>query len=49
DADRRHVPGMDNAWLAVATQAFGVERAYLARLTAAVGPLPSTPGQAESD
>lgn len=36
-------------WLAVASAAFAGERAYLARLTAAVGPLPSTPGQAESE
>ena len=49
EAGRRSVPGMDNDWLAAATEAFGIERAYLARLTAAVGPLPSTPGQAESD
>lgn len=49
EADRRRVAGLDNDWLTAATAAFGVERAYLARLTAAVGPLPSTPGQAESD
>jgi len=36
-------------WVAVATDAFAVECAYLATLTAAVGPLPSTPGQAETD
>ncbi len=35
-----------SAWLAAAAAAFAEERAYLARLTAAVGPLPSTPGQA---
>ncbi|MEX6641314.1 hypothetical protein V2A36_33310, partial [Pseudomonas aeruginosa] len=28
---------------------FADERTYLAHLTAAVGPLPSTPGQAESE
>lgn len=49
EASRRPVPDLDNHWLAQATEAFGVERAYIARLTAAVGPLPSTPGQAESD
>lgn len=49
EANRRPVPDLDNRWLAEATEAFGVERANLARLTAAVGPLPSTPGQAESD
>lgn len=45
----RPVPDFDAAWLTDATRAFETERAYLARLTAAVGPLPSTPGQAESD
>ncbi len=37
------------AWLATAAAGFAGERAYLAQLTAAVGPLPSTPGQAESE
>lgn len=37
------------AWLEVAADGFVAERAYLAQLTAAVGPLPSTPGQAESE
>ncbi|WP_174284875.1 DUF6975 family protein [Sphingomonas bacterium] len=36
-------------WLAVLSDAFAGERAYLARLTAAVGPLPSTPGQQASE
>ncbi|WP_254784245.1 hypothetical protein [Sphingomonas sp. OK281] len=36
-------------WLAIAATGFVDERAYLARLTAAVGPLPSTPGQAETE
>ncbi|WP_353204927.1 hypothetical protein [Sphingomonas sp.] len=49
EAARRGVADLDTDWLTDATEAFGVERAYLARLTAAVGPLPSTPGQAESD
>lgn len=49
EAEQRSVPELDNRWIAVATDAFGIERAYLAHLTAAVGPLPSTPGQAESD
>ena len=49
EASRRPIVDIDADWLAVATEAFGIERAYLARLTAAVGPLPSTPGQAESD
>ena len=49
EAARRRVADLDTDWLTAATHAFGIERAYLARLTAAVGPLPSTPGQAESD
>jgi hypothetical protein len=35
-------------WLARAAEAFERERLYLVRLTAAVGPLPSTPGAAET-
>jgi hypothetical protein len=37
------------AWVTIATDAFAVERAYLAQLISAAGPLPSTPGQAETD
>jgi hypothetical protein len=37
------------AWLDRAADAMAIERALLARLTAAVGPLPSTPGQAASE
>jgi hypothetical protein len=37
------------AWLGEAAAAFTTERGYLAQLTAAAGPLPSTPGQAESE
>jgi hypothetical protein len=37
------------SWLEVAAEAFSIERAYLARLASAAGPLPSTPGQAESE
>ncbi len=36
-------------WLSVAARGFVDERTYLAHLTAAVGPLPSTPGQAETE
>ena len=36
-------------WLEAAADAFVAERAYLVRLVAAVGPLPSTPGHAESE
>ncbi|WP_326524299.1 DUF6975 family protein [Sphingomonas sp.] len=37
------------SWLASVADAFAGERATLVRLVAAVGPLPSTPGQAESE
>ena len=37
------------SWLEQASLAFADERALLARLTAAAGPIPSTPGQAESE
>jgi hypothetical protein len=36
-------------WLANAADAFERERLYLVRLTSAVGPLPSTPGAAETE
>lgn len=49
EAGRRGTGAHEPQWLPAATAAFGVERGYLATLTAAVGPLPSTPGQAESD
>ena len=36
-------------WLGRASDAFERERLYLVRLTAAVGPMPSTPGAAETE
>jgi hypothetical protein len=36
-------------WLIQSSTAFAYERAYLASLTSAAGPLPSTPGQAQTD
>jgi hypothetical protein len=36
-------------WLDHAAEAFERERLYLVRLTSAVGPLPSTPGAAETE
>jgi hypothetical protein len=36
-------------WLEHAAEAFERERLYLVRLTSAVGPLPSTPGAAETE
>jgi hypothetical protein len=45
-----HAPvGPVRDWLSEASQAFERERLYLVRLTAAVGPLPSTPGSAETE
>jgi hypothetical protein len=41
--------GPAQAWLARASEAFERERLYLVRLTASVGPLPSTPGAAETE
>jgi hypothetical protein len=37
------------AWLVEASDAFERERLFLVRLTSAVGPLPSTPGAAETE
>ena len=37
------------AWLEHASEAFERERLYLVRLTASVGPLPSTPGAAQTE
>ena len=45
-----HCPaGPVRDWLLAASDAFERERLYLVRLTAAVGPLPSTPGSAETE
>jgi len=41
--------GAANQWLASAAESFERERLYLVRLTAAVGPIPSTPGAAETE
>lgn len=41
--------GSTRDWLNRAADAFERERLYLLRLTAAVGPLPSTPGAAETE
>jgi hypothetical protein len=47
-ADRSLEPG-PRTWFRAATQAFAAERAFLARLAVAAGPIPSTPGSAESE
>lgn len=41
--------GETHDWLVRASEAFERERLYLVRLTAAVGPMPSTPGAAETE
>ena len=41
--------GATQEWLTRASDAFERERLYLVRLTSAVGPLPSTPGAAETE
>src|SRR4249919_3065311 len=41
--------GPAQSWLARAAEAFERERLYVVRLTSAVGPLPSTPGAAETE
>ena len=41
--------GPARQWLGRAADAFERERLYLVRLTAAVGPIPSTPGAAETE
>nr|MBA2772030.1 hypothetical protein [Sphingomonas sp.] len=41
--------GPAQSWLSRASDAFERERLYLVRLTAAVGPFPSTPGGAETE
>lgn len=43
------VAGPVRDWLREASDAYERERLYLVRLTAAVGPLPSTPGAAETE
>jgi hypothetical protein len=40
---------LERGWLEAAAEAFVSERAFLVRLAAAAGPLPSTPGQAECE
>jgi hypothetical protein len=50
DLAHRHAEaGPARDWLARAAEAFERERAFLVRLTSAVGPVPSTPGAAETE
>ncbi len=48
---RWSMPGFppERGWLEAGAEAFAAERTYLVRIVAAAGPLPSTPGQAESE
>jgi hypothetical protein len=46
---QRCAKGDAKAWLDRAAEAFERERLYVVRLTSAVGPLPSTPGAAETE
>src|SRR4051812_40091824 len=46
---RRCVDGETQPWLTRAGEEFERERLFLVRLTSAVGPLPSTPGAAETE
>ena len=48
-AANRIVAGGARTWIAQTSYAFAGERAYLARLAVAAGPMPSTPGAAEAD
>ena len=48
-ASARVVEGPARSWLADAAYAFAGERAYLARLSVAAGPVPGTPGSTGSD
>ncbi|MES2338493.1 MAG: hypothetical protein V4537_10385 [Pseudomonadota bacterium] len=48
-AESRATDPVAAAWLGEVVEAFAGERASLVRLVAAVGPLPSTPGQAETE
>ncbi|TFI60350.1 hypothetical protein E2493_00480 [Sphingomonas parva] len=48
-ASLRAVDPASRGWFAQATYAFAGERAYLARLAVAAGPVPSTPGAAGTD
>lgn len=45
----RDVGSPASDWLVRAATGFAIERNYIATLTAAVGPLPSTPAQAETE
>jgi len=45
----RCVEAEGRAWLTKAAEAFAIERSYLTKLAVAAGPVPGTPGSAESE
>lgn len=49
DVARGNARGMAREWLEQASEAFEKERLFLVQLTCAVGPIPSTPGAAETE
>lgn len=48
-AARKAVDPISRRWMEEAAQAFAQERAFLSRIAAAVGPVPSTQGQAQCE
>ena len=48
-AANRCIDPAARGWFATATEAFAAERAFLARLAVAAGPVPGTPGSADSE
>ena len=48
-AATRTIEPLTRTWFTLTTEAFAFERGLLTRLAVAVGPLPSTPGAADSD
>ena len=48
-AAKRSVDAASRAWFTLATEGFAAERAFLARLAVAAGPVPSTPGSADTE
>ena len=48
-AANRCIDASARSWFAAATEAFAAERTFLARLAVAAGPVPGTPGSADSE
>lgn len=49
NAARKAVDPASRQWMDEAAQAFAAERAFLSKIASAVGPVPSTPGQAQCE